>query len=138
MRALGIAGCAWILGLAALAGPARAAEPGMLICATTHSVECDGTDEECLEGNAEAINFPDFFRVDFDERELQVLDHDRRGEVTPFEQLGRSDSRGWITLQGVENGRPWSMLIVETTGRFSLTVSEDDAAFNVFGGCTVP
>ena len=44
----------------------------------------------------------------------------------------------WTILHGVEEGRPWTMLITEETGRFSLVVNEDDAAFNVFGACTSP
>ncbi len=29
-------------------------------------------------------------------------------------------------------------MITEETGRFSLVINEDDAAFNVFGACTEP
>ena len=41
-----------------------------------------------------------------------------------------------LGVVGTEEGRPWSMLITEQTGRFSLVVNEDYAAFNIFGACT--
>jgi hypothetical protein len=138
MKTLRIAGFA--LGLTVVAFPSHA-EPeneATLICAATHTVECDGYDEECHQGQSDAINFPRFFRVDFRKMEIHILDHERKGEVTEVMHVARSESRGWIILQGVEEGRPWSMLITEQTGRFSLVINEDDAAFNVFGACTSP
>lgn len=138
MKMLRITGCVLGLVLAGMAGPAAAGEDGSLICAATHTVECDGYDEVCHQGHGDTINFPRFFRVDLAKRELHILDHERRGEITEATHVGRSESRGWIILQGVEQGRPWSMSITEDTGRFSLVINEDDAAFNVFGGCAVP
>jgi hypothetical protein len=135
MKTVRIAGFLLGLGVVAFAAHADPENGGSLICAATHSVECDGSDEECEQGQSDTINFPQFFRVDFNKREMHILDPGRRGEVT---HIARSESRGWIILQGVEEGRPWSMLITEQTGRFSLVVNEDDAAFNVFGACTFP
>jgi len=138
MKTLRIAGC--VLGLAVVASASQA-EPeneAGLICSTTHTVECDGTDEECHHGQGDTINFPRFFRVDFKKRKIHILDPGRRDEVTEVTHIARSESRGWVILQGVEEGRPWSMLITEQTGRFSLVINEDDAAFNVFGACTSP
>ena len=138
MRTLRIAVC--VLGLAVLTLMSHAApdSEGTLICAATHSVECDGYDEECHQGHSDIINFPHFFRVDIKNRKLHVMDLERRGETTDVTHIARSETRGWIILQGVEEGRPWSMLITEKTGRFSLVISEDDAAFNIFGACTEP
>jgi len=138
MMGLRIAGWALALAVVSVGGSVLAADGGGLTCATTHTVECDGTDEECHQGGGEEINFPQFFRVDFEKRELQILDHGRREEVTEVTHLARSESKGRVILQGVEDGRPWSMMITEESGRFSLVINEDDAAFVVFGGCTIP
>jgi len=138
MKTVRIAGCVLGFAVVAVGSYAEPENRGSLICAATHSVECDGSDEECDQGQSDIINFPQFFRVDFNKREMHVLDPGRRGEVTDVTHIARSESRGWIILQGVEEGRPWSMLITEQTGRFSLVVNEDDAAFNVFGTCTSP
>ncbi len=138
MKTVRIAGFLLGLGVVAFAAHADPENGGSLICAATHSVECDGSDEECEQGQSDIINFPQFFRIDFNKREMHILDPGRRGEVTEVTHIARSESRGWIILQGVEEGRPWSMLITEQTGRFSLVINEDDAAFNVFGACTSP
>ena len=132
---------AFVIGLVGVVFPSDAAQAekeGVLICASSHSVECDGSDQECHQGPSDTINFPQFFRIDLSAREIHVLDHERRGEVTKITHVARSESRGWTVLQGMEEGRPWSLLLTEQTGRFSLVVNEDDAAFNVFGACTSP
>ena len=138
MKTLRFAG--FVLGLTVVAFASHAAPDyeASVICAATHTVECDGSDEECHQGAGDTINFPQFFRVDFSEREIHILDHERKGEITKVTHVARSESRGWTILQGVEEGRPWSMVITEQTGRFSLVINEDDAAFNVFGACTSP
>ena len=43
---------------------------------------------------------------------------------------------GNIILQGVENGRGWSIVISEETGKMSATVAGDEIGFIVFGACT--
>ena len=138
MERLQIAGFVLVLAAGTFANVAMAENEATLICATTHTVECDGYDEECHQGQSDTINFPQFFRIDFVKTEIQILDHERKGEVTKITHVARSESRGWTILHGVEEGRPWTMLITEQTGRFSLVVNEDDAAFNVFGACTAP
>jgi hypothetical protein len=43
---------------------------------------------------------------------------------------------GKLILQGVQNGKAWSMIIKETTGKVSLSGSDDQVGFIVFGACT--
>jgi hypothetical protein len=138
MQRLRIAALVLLLAAGTFVNVAMGENEASLICAATHTVECDGYDEECHQGQSDTINFPQFFRIDFAKLELQILDHERKGEVTKITNVARSESRGWTILQGVEEGRPWTMLITEQTGRFSLVINEDDAAFNVFGACTSP
>ena len=109
-----------VTALVPLSGLAAEKVEGILICATTHTVECEGSGGECHQGGGDDINFPQFFRVDFKERKMHVLDPGRKGETTDVTHLARSESRGRVILQGVEDGRPWSMMITEQTGRFSL------------------
>ena len=45
-------------------------------------------------------------------------------------------NEGELLLQGVENGRGWSMAITEATGRMVISVAGDEIAFVVFGACT--
>jgi hypothetical protein len=41
-----------------------------------------------------------------------------------------------LILQGVENGKGWTLSINETTGKMVLTVSGDEEGFVAFGVCT--
>ncbi|MCK4838435.1 MAG: hypothetical protein KAS94_06495 [Desulfobulbaceae bacterium] len=43
---------------------------------------------------------------------------------------------GMLILQGVENGKGWTLSINETTGKMVLTVSGDEEGFVAFGVCT--
>jgi len=40
-----------------------------------------------------------------------------------------------LILQGVENGRGWTLAITETSGKMVLTVSGNEEGFVVFGAC---
>ena len=40
-----------------------------------------------------------------------------------------------VILAGVEGNRGWSMIIVESTGHMSLTLTDADAGWVVFGNC---
>jgi hypothetical protein len=41
-----------------------------------------------------------------------------------------------MVLQGSENGRGWTMVISEETGKVSATVSDDQVGFVIFGAST--
>jgi hypothetical protein len=43
-----------------------------------------------------------------------------------------------LMLQGIENGKAWSMVIKSDTGRWGGSVVEDDGSFALFGACTLP
>jgi hypothetical protein len=45
---------------------------------------------------------------------------------------------GKLILQGVQNGKAWSMVITEATGKMTLTASDDQAGFVIFGACMEP
>ena len=91
MKTLRIAGCVLGLAVVASASHAEPANEASLICSTTHTVECDGFDEECHQGQSDIINFPQFFRVDLKGRELHILDPGRRGEITEVTHVLQSD-----------------------------------------------
>jgi hypothetical protein len=43
---------------------------------------------------------------------------------------------GHVYLQGVDNGRAFSFLIDEETGRVTVAVSRDGLTVSMFGNCT--
>ena len=43
---------------------------------------------------------------------------------------------GKLILQGVQNGKAWSMVINEQNGKVTMSASDEQAGFVVFGACT--
>jgi len=56
------------------------------------------------------------------------------GRKTAIRNLARIN--GKTILQGVQEGRGWTMIISEHTGKMSATVSDNGVGFVVFGACT--
>ncbi|MGD9244860.1 MAG: hypothetical protein PVH36_08015 [Desulfobacterales bacterium] len=106
-----------------------------LLCATIETFEC-GSGIECRRGTAQSVNLPQFLKIDF--REKKVSGTRESGEVltAKIETMERSD--GKVLLQGTQNNKGWSMFINEATGKMTITASDDQAGFVVFGACTNP
>jgi hypothetical protein len=60
------------------------------------------------------------------------------GSGRKTEIKGSSVVDGQLMLQGIENGKAWSMVIKSETGRWGGSVVEDDGSFALFGACTLP
>ena len=102
-----------------------------LLCAPIHTIECDSK-EECIHGGAEDVNLPQFIRINFKDKILQsVGDNNRQTEI---QSMARSN--GKMLMQGLQEGRGWTIVISEETGRMAATVSESEFGFIVFGACT--
>ena len=56
--------------------------------------------------------------------------------TTKIRNLERLDNS--LILQGIQNGRAWSMIINVTTGKVTLSASDEQAGFAIFGACTLP
>ena len=122
----------------ALASPAVAAgkydgsKP--MLCAISAMSECtaDGNCERSVPqaGN----NLPTFVRVDVKGKLL--TDNDRSGRKSEIK--ASSVVGGQLMLQGVEEGKAWSMVIASEGGTFGASVVEDDGLFALFGNCTLP
>ncbi|MEE8415372.1 MAG: hypothetical protein V3S05_03795, partial [Desulfobacterales bacterium] len=54
--------------------------------------------------------------------------------TTKIRNLERLDNR--LILQGIQSGRAWSMVINVTTGKVTLSASDEQAGFVIFGACT--
>jgi hypothetical protein len=103
-----------------------------LLCAITEGIEC-GPDGECLEVMPEDINIPAFLKINFKEKKISGTRENGEIASTKIETMARMD--GKLILQGAENGRGWSMVITEATGKMALTASGDQVGFILFGTC---
>jgi hypothetical protein len=105
-----------------------------LICALKDNFEC-GPDG-CERVTSEAINLPQFLRVNFKEKQITTI---REGAQVRTSRIENADSRnGRMFLRGLENDLVWSLVIDEATGKMILSIAGDEAGFVIFGACTTP
>jgi len=77
---------------------------------------------------------PDFLRLDLRARVVTSTETAPEERVTEIQTLVRED--GTILLQGRQDERPFSWLIVEATGEGTLTMSTPEEGITVFTLCT--
>jgi hypothetical protein len=100
-----------------------------MVCVPIVVTEC-GPEGECKRVTAEAVNLPQFLKVDVKAMKVQS---EETGRDAPFKSIERSD--GSLILQGGQAGRGWTMTIDEATGKMSATISSHGEGFIVFGAC---
>lgn len=103
-----------------------------LLCFVIKAIEC-GLENGCNEGTAESIDIPQFIQVDLKKNIISTTRASKVKRESTIKNLQRVD--GKIFMQGVENGRSWSMVIEETSGKMSASAIEERVSFAVFGAC---
>jgi hypothetical protein len=104
------------------------------LCAATQVTRCFGRGD-CESGPPWKWNMPSFIQVDLGKKTLSTPASSVEQRRSPITHLTRDDE-GQIFLQGTENGRAFSMVIVEETGLLSMAVALDGITVSVFGACT--
>ena len=106
-----------------------------LICAPIETFECE-PGQECDRGTAQNIDIPHFLKIDFKKKVITGTKEDGTERTVKIDNKNRIDGR--LILQGVQNGRGWTLSITEATGKMTLTASADQIGFVIFGACTTP
>jgi len=104
-----------------------------LCSAQTVSV-CVPEDPDCESGPASTWHIPQFIQVDLTAKRLSTTKTSGENRSTPIENLQKRE--GSIYLQGIENGRAFSIRIDEASGELSAAVARDGVVVAVFGVCT--
>jgi hypothetical protein len=120
-----------VLGGCVAAGAADFDGSHQLLCAPTDVAQCDAA-ARCERVSPSEVDLPSFLRVDFKKKAIRNLEPPERS--TPIENIRSAD--GLTVLQGAENGRAWSLVIDQATGRLTGSVADGEGAFAVFGACT--
>lgn len=107
-------------------------ERGPWICTPNHEIECEETGK-CDTNAAESLNLPPFIKIDLVAKQMSGVEEGIE-EAAAIERVEHVDGR--LVLQGVQDGRGWSMVIVEQSGDMTLSVAGDDTAWQAFGACT--
>ncbi len=131
MRSAGVVLAALLLSSALLADDLT--DSDSLVCYGWSAFVCS------IEGECEAtapwqLDMPDFLRLDLRARVVTSTETAPEERVTEIQTLVRED--GTILLQGRQDERPFSWLIVEATGEGTLTMSTPGEGITVFTLCT--
>ena len=104
-----------------------------LVCAVQETIDC-GYQQTCLAGDAESLNLPVLFSVNFNEKIIRAQHGDGTTQVTKIDDLKVLEDQ-WV-LYGFEK-RAWNVTIFKPDYRFSGSAIERDAVLGMFGACTV-
>jgi hypothetical protein len=127
--ALALLGCSFAGGSAGAAGFDGSKD---FLCAPTDVAECDAA-ARCERVSPSEVDLPAFLRVSVGKKRISNIEPPERSTV--IENVRSVD--GATILQGAENGRAWSMVIDQQTGKLSGSIAEGAGAFVVFGSCTL-
>jgi hypothetical protein len=131
------------ISLALAWGAAGAAEfdgSAPLLCASTEVIECLPA-EECQRVTPEAVDAPQFIRIDFTANQIRAASASGAAKTTPIERRETVDGKLMLQgaedgVEGVRDGLGWTLAIAENTGKMVLTGSGDAVGFVIFGACT--
>ncbi len=103
------------------------------ICAAGQAQICVEADT-CYATTAWELSMPEFVVIDTGKRTVSTTRASGLNRSSSFSSRERTDDL--IFLQGMENGRAFSFVIHEATGRLTATIARDGAVVTVFGSCT--
>jgi hypothetical protein len=104
-----------------------------LLCSAVQATVC-WPEGDCEIGPPWNWNIPQFIEIDLDKKTLGTTEASGENRRTPIKNLERED--GNIFLQGFEQGRAFSFVITEESGRLAVAVARDGITVSVFGACT--
>lgn len=104
-----------------------------LLCSSVKVTACPAS-EHCTTSLPWELNVPQFLQIDLAKEEMSTTQASGEARSTAIQSTMRED--GMIVLQGVDNGRAFSFMIIEETGLMSVAVARDGITVSVFGACT--
>jgi len=105
-----------------------------LICALKDDFEC--SPEGCERVTSEAINLPQFLRLNFKEKQITTVREGVQVRTTGIENSTLQN--GKLFLRGLENDLSWSLVLEGVSGKMVLSIAGDQVGFVIFGACTTP
>jgi hypothetical protein len=119
-----------LAGVPALADDIHGAD--RILCSVTSILHCN-EDSGCSDEIPANINVPQFLEVDLVGKKVQSTKASGENRSSPIDVRREA---GLVIIQGFENGRAFSFLISEKTGRSSIAVAREGLVVSVFGACT--
>lgn len=100
-----------------------------LLCATQSALDCARGDD-CAAGLPEEIGAPSFMRIDLAKKSVI-------GPQTTTEILLQDKSGKQLLLQGREGGFGWTIVVDQPSGELTVTLTNRNGAYVLYGACTV-
>ena len=104
-----------------------------ILCSSIEATICTQLDG-CEIGAPWLWGIPQFIEIDLKAKQLSTTAASGESRATPVTSLERQE--GHVFLQGVENGRAFSLVINQDTGVLSAAVAREGITVSVFGACT--
>ena len=105
-----------------------------LLCAVIDAMECT-VSEGCQKTTVDIMGIPQFVNIDFKNNKISAAGANADPRSAAIKNSQRQE--GKLIMQGTsENGRGWSVIIAEDTGKMSAAVTDDQIGFILFGACT--
>lgn len=114
-------------------GAENIAGANQMVCTAQHISFCPPFDA-CQAGSPVDWNVPDFLVVDVAAKTLSTTGSAEKPRATSMQHVSREEDV--LYLQGVENQRAYSIVIVEATGELAAAVSTPAANISIYGICT--
>jgi hypothetical protein len=105
------------------------------LCAVLDVHECI-VNNDCKQVTLQSVNCPRFLNVDVKKKMITGMLEDENIRKVAIKSVNHLE--GNLILQGMQEGRAWSMVIAEKTGKMTLSVSGKDVGFVFFGECLAP
>ena len=121
-----------VMAASAATAQTNAGAPTTLVCATLQATAC--SPGACTAGPPGDFGVPQFVKLDLTAMTLQATRPN--GETVDSSIAQQTRAEGQLVLQGVEDGRGWTLSINEATGRMVASITTDADVFVVFGACT--
>ena len=104
-----------------------------MVCAIGTAVLCV-ENGDCFRVMPDEIDLPRFVLIDTKKQTLSTTRLSNRPRSTQIERLARDGGR--ILIQGIEQGRAYSLSIEEDIGLLTGVMAKDGVTLSVFGDCT--
>lgn len=104
-----------------------------LLCTSVQATSCRD-DGDCITDVPWSFNIPQFIEIDLAGKMLSTTKASDEPRQSPIQSLVRID--GAMVIQGLEQGRAYSFVINNKSGRLSAAVARDGITVTVFGACT--
>jgi hypothetical protein len=103
-----------------------------MLCSVVHYQECSAGGV-CFDAPYEPGDTPAFMTIDRAGGVVHASEPRFSDRSSPI--LNSVEEEGRLMLTGVQEGRAWSITVIEETGEMSLAISDPDEAVLVFGRC---